>query len=140
MYILKHCGEQCFNVYLTFFVTLSLFPSILSTTDQNNKTFFSPKYFTSVFCFLNFNFFAMVGNILPNFIKFPSSKRLWIPVCLRLLFIPFFLFCNYKNSVYPVYFVNDCWFIIGVVLLGLSHGYLSSLGMMFAPETVSNVS
>lgn len=87
----------------------------------------------------------MIGNMLPNyFVKkngeenlFPGPDHLWIPVCLRLLFIPFFLFCNYKPKTYGIYFENDAFFIIGTLLMGLSHGYLSSLGMMYAPKTVT---
>ena len=135
MYILKHCGAQCFNVFLTFFVTLTLFPAILSTINQSGSTF-SEKYFTPVFCFLNFNLFAMIGNLLPNYFIYPKPKYLWVPVCLRLLFIPFFLFCNFKPNTYGVYFANDWFFIIGTLLMGLTHGHLSSLGMMYASKTV----
>lgn len=139
MYILKHCGIQCLNVFLTFFVTLVLFPSILSSIKQSSPNYLiNDIYFTPVFCFLNFNLFAMIGNILPNYFVVPSANHLWIPVSLRLLFVPFFLFCNYKPNVYTVYLANDWWFIIGTFLMGLSHGYLSSLGMMYAPKTVKS--
>lgn len=57
----------------------------------------SDKYFLPVLCFLNFNLLAMIGNLLATerLPRIPPN-RLWIPVVLRLLFIPFFLFCNYS--------------------------------------------
>ena len=49
------------------------------------------------------------------------------PVVARLLFIPFFLFCNYGASrSYPVYFTNELVFIFALSLMALSHGYFSS--------------
>jgi len=136
MYILKHCGEQCLNVFLTFFVTLILFPAVLSNIKQTG-TAFDSSYFSPICCYLNFNVSAVIGNILPNYFIWPKAKHLWIPVVLRLLFIPFFLFCNFKPARYGVYFANDLYFILGTFLMGLSHGYLSSLGMMNAPKTVA---
>ena len=138
MYILKHCGVQCFNVFLTFFITLLLFPAIVSKIKANDQSFFlSSKFFSPVCCFLNFNFFAMIGNVLPNYIKSPSPQRLWLPVLLRVLFIPFFLFSNYKPHIYPHLFTNEWLFIFGIMLFGLTHGHLCSLGMMYAPKTVA---
>ena len=138
MYILKHCGIQCFNIFITFFVTLLLFPTVLSGIKATNPNFlFGPILFLPVCCFLNFNFFAMIGNILPNYVRSPSPQHLWIPVCLRALFIPFFLLSNYKPHIYPLLFTNEWLYILGVMLFGLTHGHLCSLGMMYAPKTVA---
>lgn len=138
MYILKHCGIQCFNVFLTFFVTLLLFPAVLAAIKRTDKNFFlDDTFFSPVCCFLNFNLFAMIGNITPNYFKTPSPEHLWIPVLLRTLFIPFFLFCNFKPTTYPLLIPSEWMFILGTSLMGLTHGHLCSLGMMYAPKTVA---
>lgn len=36
----------------------------------------------------------------------------------------------------PIYILNDWAYWVIAVLMGLSSGYLSSLGMMYAPQTV----
>jgi equilibrative nucleoside transporter 1/2/3 len=80
----------------------------------------------------------MIGNLIPNWFQRPGPKYLWIPVTLRLLLVPFFLFCNYKEATrqWPVLIGDDYMFIVGGVVLGLSTGYFSSLSMMYAPQCV----
>lgn len=75
--------------------------------------------------------------------KFPLVKenRVIIFVLLRILFIPFFLLCNYLpptiERTLPVLIKSDVIYIIGGALLGFTSGYFSSLGLMYAPRTVS---
>ncbi|XP_015920528.1 equilibrative nucleoside transporter 3 [Parasteatoda tepidariorum] len=131
---------QCFNVFMVFFVTLTIFPAIHAEIKQLDVNFpISETYFTPVTCYLCFNFFAMMGSLLPNWVKWPGPRFLWIPVILRLLMIPYFMLCNYKpgRRVLPVLINND-WAYVGMgVALGLSSGYYSSLAMMYAPGCVS---
>ena len=84
------CFPQCFNVFFTFFVTLTIFPAIhagnkelhmeclggnfkrylFSEIAQTNKNFAVPeKYFSAITCFLTFNLAAFVGNLLPAILK-----------------------------------------------------------------------
>lgn len=140
-YILKKCAPQCFNVFFIFFITLSVFPTVYSDITVIDENFIiPPKFFVTVTCFLTFNFFAMVGNMLPGLYSFPGPRWLWIPVVMRVLFIPFFLLCNYHpggaERVLPVLISNDWAYWIGGVLLGLTSGYYSSLAMMYCPGTV----
>lgn len=135
--------KQCVNVFLVFFVTLSIFPVIQSDVKPVDENFFGSvettnKYFSNVCCFLVFNMFAMIGNIIPNYVTIPGPDRLWIPVMLRFIFIPLFLYCNYAPTkrVWPVLIESDWIFIIAGIAFGLSSGYLSSLCMMYAPKTV----
>lgn len=52
-----------------------------------------------------------------------------------------FLFCNYHplgvERILPVLINNDWIYWTIAVTMGLSSGYLSSLGMMYAPATVA---
>lgn len=143
--IFLKCWPQCFNVFLTFYVTLALFPTVLSGIKQSQQDYFSEKYFTSFSCFFIFNLFAMIGNLLSSWTTWPGKDGVWFFVVIRLFFIPFFLFCNFNPASrhWPVLIGNDIVFIIGNMLLALSSGYLSSLCMMFAssglnPEEAPN--
>lgn len=127
------------NIYLTFFASLAVYPAIQSQIKSLNELGFLGIYFQGVTVFLTFNVFAMLGNILATdrFPK-PGPKYLWIPVVLRLVFIPFFMFCNYKPEArkWDVLITSDTAYLFAGILLGLTSGYLSSLSMMYAPKIV----
>lgn len=104
-------------------------------------------------------FFSIPNQIASIFQ--PKKEYLFLPVILRILLIPLFLVCNYQplniERILPIYIKNDwIYWAIGT-LLGFSSGYLrydrpislvswavvhlflvhfSSLGMMYAPQTV----
>lgn len=84
----------------------------------------------------------MVGSFLPSFITWPGPKYLWIPTALRLLYIPFYLFCNYHvadiKRILPVLITNDWVYWIVAVTMALTSGYYSSLAMMYTPRLVLN--
>ncbi|CAD5220751.1 unnamed protein product [Bursaphelenchus xylophilus] len=144
-FVLKHAWVQMLSVFLTFFVTLALFPAVVASTGlyPNNRKYdvFIPQYlYTQVIIFLNFNVFATVGNVIANYVQIPGHKNLIWFTALRLLFLPFFWFCNYGGAkrLFPVYIENEWVFIGGVTLMSLTHGYFSSLSMMYAPRAVPN--
>lgn len=137
--VFKQIWPQCLNVFTVFFVTLSIFPAVhANIKSMGQLDDLLGDYFTPVTCFLVFNGFAMIGNLIPSIGCWPGPDRLWIPVFARFLFIPFFLMCNYKSDVrtWPVWVTNDHVFVIGGSLMGLSSGYYSSLSMMYAPREV----
>ncbi|XP_017464539.1 PREDICTED: equilibrative nucleoside transporter 1-like [Rhagoletis zephyria] len=82
----------------------------------------------------------MLGSLTTSWVQWPGPKYLAVPVTLRLLFIPLFLYCNYSplniERKLAVLISNDWiyWFIS--ILMSWSSGYLSSLAMMYAPQTV----
>ena len=99
--IFKKCFPQCFNVFLTYFVTLTIFPAVLAGKKYGNYIWtylmdliitdvkmahddfpITEKYFTPVTCFLTFNICAVLGNLIPSLcrcvsIEF-SCKKVWI--------------------------------------------------------------
>lgn len=139
--VFKQASPQLINIFLTFFVTLAVFPAVHSDIKVMDKNFFIPeKLFTSITCFLTFNLFAMLGSLTTSWIQWPKPKFLCIPVLMRFIFLPMFLFCNYRPKdivrSLPVLIANDwIYWIIGAVM-SYTSGYLSSLGMMYAPQTV----
>lgn len=75
--IFKQCFPQLFNIFFIFFVTLTVFPAILSDVHPlNNEDDFlvSNKFFTSITCFLTFNFFAMMGSFVTSWVKWVRIK------------------------------------------------------------------
>uniref|UniRef100_A0A1I8AWY7 Equilibrative nucleoside transporter 3 n=1 Tax=Meloidogyne hapla TaxID=6305 RepID=A0A1I8AWY7_MELHA len=71
--------------------------------------------------------------------KEPSTKSLTIPVVARLVFIPLFWACNYQTGNEPRNFVlitNEWSFVILITFMSITHGYWSSLAMMYAPRQV----
>lgn len=138
-------------VFLTFFVTLALFPAIVSDIplvqkydfilpSKSLKRFHLDQHFletlyTPVTTFLNFNVFATIGNVIAGYYQWPTMNNLIWPVLLRLLFIPYFLFCNYGgiNRAVAVFFPSEYAFIFMLSLMSLSHGYFSSISLMYAP-------
>uniref|UniRef100_A0A158PCE4 Equilibrative nucleoside transporter 1 n=1 Tax=Angiostrongylus cantonensis TaxID=6313 RepID=A0A158PCE4_ANGCA len=134
----KNCWPQLLSVFMVFFVTLSVFPTVLAGTVPNEKGEpWNGELYAGFTTFLNFNLMAAVGSTAANFIQ-PGPKTLLVPVLARLLFIPYFMLCNYNidDRVMPVIFQNEWFFIIGNALMALSSGYFSSLGMMYAPRLV----
>lgn len=131
--VFKKCWPQCLNVFLTFYITLAVFPSVLANIEQK-QNYFSEKYFKRFSCFLVFNLFAMLGNLLSGWTTWPGKDHVWIIVVARMLFVPFFLFCNFNpaSRKWPVMIESDVVYILGNALMALSSGYLSSLTMMFA--------
>jgi len=127
-------------VFFVFFVTLTCFPAIQAGIGRVECQFIGEKYFTAVTCFLLFNMSAMLGSFLANFTQFPGCKWSWLPILLRVLFIPFFMFCNFKPATrtFSVWFANDYVYCAGGFLMALSGGYFSSLSMMFAPRNVED--
>ena len=136
--VFKQCWPQLLNVFLTFHVTLALFPAVLANTHQL-QGWFDEKYFSPFSCFFIFNLFALIGNLLSGLTTWPGRDYVWILVVVRFLFLPFFLFCNFNPTSrhWPVYVSSDLAFIFGNVLLALSSGYLSSLCMIFSSSNLS---
>lgn len=138
--ILKQCLPQCFNVFFVFFVTLTIFPAVHSEIKMSDHNFFTgSRFYGDVTCFLTFNICAMLGSTLATWITWPSPKYLLYPVALRVLFIPFFLCCNYLpvgGRHVAVLIDNDWGYWAGAVLMAVTSGYFSAVAMMYCPRCV----
>ncbi|XP_060666229.1 equilibrative nucleoside transporter 1 [Drosophila nasuta] len=139
--IFKKASPQLFNIFFTFFVTLAVFPAVHSDIKRSDDFILGEKYFTLVTCFLTFNVFAMLGSLVTSWIQWPKPKFLVVPVVLRVAFIPLMILCNYNPNGHkrtlPVLISNEWVYWIIAIIMSFSSGYLSSLGMMYAPQTVN---
>ncbi|KAJ1525251.1 hypothetical protein ONE63_010076 [Megalurothrips usitatus] len=138
--VFRKCWPQCLNVFMVFFVTLALFPTVQSDIKRSDPNFFiEDKFYVSVLCFITFNVAAMIGSSLPTWIHWPGPRSLTVFVWLRVLFIPLYVVCNYQpkdGRVFPVLINND-WAYWGLgILMGITSGHFSSLAMMYCPKNV----
>ncbi|XP_032523336.2 equilibrative nucleoside transporter 1 [Danaus plexippus] len=138
--IIKQSLIQLYNIFIIFFVSLSIFPAVHSDISPITKGFLGTN-FVRITCFLTFNFTAMIGNITASLWQFPSPRWLVVFTSLRVLLIPFFLLCNYypkgRTRTLPVLVNNDWVYWLFSVILGWSSGHGSSLGMMYVSGTVA---
>ena len=149
-HVMKHSWEYCLAVFLTFCITLSLWPAVAVLVESQYKTSkthstWAYDYFTPVTVFLLFNVGDLVGRSIANILKFPNrTKRgkliVLILSLLRAIFIPLYIFCNAspENRTLPVIFSSDADFILITTIFALSNGYLGNLCMLHGPKTVEN--
>uniref|UniRef100_T1K2R5 Equilibrative nucleoside transporter 1 n=1 Tax=Tetranychus urticae TaxID=32264 RepID=T1K2R5_TETUR len=127
------------NIFMLFFVSLSLFPGVLTALKPVNNLM-PEKYFSPIVCFLLFNLFSVFGNIIARPIDQINYHpvRLTIPIVGRLLFIPFFMLCNSdpEKRQIAVYFDNDYYPIVGTIGLALTQGYYTSKAQIYLPKCV----
>jgi equilibrative nucleoside transporter 1/2/3 len=130
------------GAFLSFLVTLSLFPSITvlieseKNCDSDATRFHNDLWIP--FYFLMFNLTDLIGRLAAP--KYPFSitaNNVWKFAALRVVFIPLFLFCNVSGSQLPVLFKSDAFPIIFMIFFGMTNGYISTLSMMFGPSLVA---
>jgi len=124
-------------LFPTVFLQIDLYP----TGRQYDMFIFgdmatSKSIYIQLTIFLNFNLFATIGNFIANYVQVPSSKHLSIATFARLLFFPLFWLCNYTKQEHFVLFTSDYSVVVLISLMAITHGYYSSLAMMYAPKQV----
>lgn len=129
--VLKKIWHMCFLVCFIFFVSLAIFPGISVTIES----YYGPKSamadWLPVLMIVVFNVFDFIGRTLPRFVVVFGEKSVGIPIVLRVVLLPLFIFC-----IYPRLIVYDAIPLIFMAILALSNGYLSSITMMIAPGLV----
>lgn len=136
--IFRQSGLQLYNIFMTFFVSLAVFPAVHSNVKPITPGFLGDD-FRDITCFLTFNLLAMLGNISASLWQFPGPRLLTLFTTVRLVFIPFFLLCNYQvlGRTLPVLIRDDYLYWFMAALLGWSSGHGSSLGMMYVSSMVA---
>ena len=140
MAVFRRIYPTALSVMVTFAVTLTIQPSILSgirSMNAGNGSAITNKYFTAVVGFLIFNVGDFTGRIISGFVRIVGKNGPWLPIvcCARIAFIPLFMFCNFQPRHHlSVVFDHDAFPIVFNVLFSVSNGYLASLCMMYGPE------
>ncbi|KAG7297422.1 hypothetical protein JYU34_019409 [Plutella xylostella] len=135
--IIKQAWVQLYNIFIIFFVTLAVFPAVQSNIVSTQGLL--GANFVRITCFLTFNVMAMLGCVSASLLPWPRPRWLSVLTTLRILFIPFFLVCNYSvpGRTLPVLVTSDWAYWAGAALLAWSSGHCSSLAMMYVSGTVA---
>jgi len=139
--------EYAVSVFLIFTVTLSLFPAVLTNirsvhyhSDEPEKHPWSDCLFIPLMCFLVFNTSDLIGRLITQWIIWPRNKHIILILTIsRIMFIPLFLMCNHKGSTNETILLkSDIYPIVFNTLMGLSNGYLATVCMIVAPQSVDS--
>ena len=128
--------SEAIGVWLTFAVTLSVFPAITTLIEPEDGCAPFSKTLYVPFMFVMFNLFDLIGRTAAGYIQIiPDSRILTASVC-RLVWVPLFALCNVGDSQLDVLFMNRFWPSLFMAFMALSNGYVSTLCMIYAPRRV----
>ena len=140
--IMQKIWVPALSVFLSFFVTIGVFPAIFVFIESQYKCDYSNRFYNDLFTpflFVIFNLFDFIGRMSAE--KFPpllnKSNILKFAIA-RFAFIPILLICNVSNSTLPVLLLNDSFPIIIESFFAASNGYLAASAMMLGPSLVSS--
>jgi hypothetical protein len=139
----KHAKGPACTIFLTFFVTLSLFPgwtSELRSVHQCNSDFriFNDLY--TPYSFLLFNVGDLVGRLLCA--KIPIKKitslstKLLVASCLRFAFFPLLFLCVGGSNPDRWQISSDLYSQLIQFAFALSNGLLLSMAFVLAPTLI----
>jgi len=122
-----------------------MFPAItakiqpMSTADGSQPSIWARDYFLPVCCFLLFNLTDYMGRIAGGYTVWPRKGQWYLVLLLvlaRVAFVPLFMYCNLDHKRLYTVFDSDAYYIVFMVLFGLSNGYLATLCMIYGPGLV----
>ncbi|CAF0732431.1 unnamed protein product [Adineta steineri] len=139
--VLKQIWIQCISIFLHYFSTVTLFPSILSQVQSAAPTFLLPNLqFIDAVVLINFGIFNLLGNFFAGCVKKPYSRWILFFVFVRAIAVLFtFLFINfepYSRNNLPVLIHDDHIFMGLVMFFAFTHGYFNSMLQMLTTKSV----
>jgi hypothetical protein len=137
--LLKKTWQYQHAIFANFTVTLFCFPGILVKVSQMDSPGIIPgNLFHPIGVFLGFNTAAFIGTIVFES-KQPSAKTLQAIACIRVLFVAAFMFCNFAPKCgTPILFKGDATFIILVLLLAGSSGFVTAKAFRGLSKSLDN--
>ncbi|XP_018565573.1 equilibrative nucleoside transporter 3 [Anoplophora glabripennis] len=110
--------------------------TVLIESSGKGTNTWSDTYFIPVCVFLIFNSFEFLGRELSNHI--PLLKNIYVifgTAFLRLALLPLILLCNLQpKSNLPVVFHEDAYFIVFMILLASTSGYILNICIVVLPQ------
>merc|ERR1712025_374152 len=135
-------------IFLTFTITLSLFPSWISELQsshecENRYRLDNDLYIP--FSFVFFNMGDLLGRLISGYIpvnRIPNlSRKLVFCAILRAMFLPAFIVCNTTlGSESSIVIRNDFFSLSVQLLFAVSNGVLISTSFMLSPQLVGTTS
>ncbi|CAJ1431142.1 unnamed protein product [Effrenium voratum] len=141
--VLKDVSPQLVNIATVFVVTFIVFPGVAATWKPQLE-FFTSKgklgndWYTTLVVGV-FQIFDVVGRATPQGLEKigVNCSRLFIPVWLRVLFIPAFMALQRcPNSIAAPW--QDYLAFLTMALFAASNGWCSTLAMMYGPSQVKH--
>ncbi|KAK4289064.1 hypothetical protein Pmani_037946 [Petrolisthes manimaculis] len=137
--VLKKIWPLGFTLGLTLLIVLSVFPGVVVyVTSTMPESTWTQIYFQPTITFLLFNVMDFMGREMLRFVQWPSHKG-WLLHVLgasRVIFIPLLLLCNGDNKSFPTLFNNDAYYIVILILFGITNGYFIGLPFIYYPRFV----
>ncbi|KAF8843172.1 hypothetical protein BDN67DRAFT_897852 [Paxillus ammoniavirescens] len=140
--VLKENFIFMFSIAYVYVVTLAVFPAITVTVQPTNPSV-HPLLFTAVH-FLAFNVGDLAGRYICSFSRFLvwSAKKILAMSLLRTFFIPLLLLCNVRRPSgtlpIPPIISSDILFMLILLAMGYTNGYVTSLCMLSASSLEHN--
>ncbi|XP_050435902.1 equilibrative nucleoside transporter 4 isoform X2 [Adelges cooleyi] len=129
----KLIWKQMLAIFLCYFVTLSIYPGVL--TDL-----ISPRFGTwmPVLVMTVFNLFDLLGKILSAHAYENWDDKILKVTKVRLLMIPAILLIVFVQHPFHTKIFSEFLIFLETAALGLSNGITGSVPMIFAPAKVNN--
>lgn len=135
-------------IFLTFTITLSLFPSWISELKSSHECENRYRLDNDLyvpFSFVFFNMGDLLGRLISGYIpvnRIPNlSRKLVLCAMLRVLFLPAFLLCNTTlGSESSIVIRNDFFSLLVQLLFAVSNGVLISTSFMWSPQLLGTAS
>ncbi|XP_074641607.1 equilibrative nucleoside transporter 2-like [Tubulanus polymorphus] len=141
--VFKMIWPQLFDVWFQRFVAGAVIPAMLADVVKSDPNFLIPEYhYTDIMCYLFTNFCICFGNLFVFFVHKPRSEYVVYFQMVRMLFVPFFVLCNYRPETrsknLPVLLKSDWAFLAGVIVFATTNGHFSGLTMMYSKQAGGN--
>ena len=128
----KLIPHSCFQITFTFFITIALFPAVSSDIKPNSRE--NCKLWKPIFVFLFFNIADCVGRLLASkfsLVNYSSASKhvqLTMMSIFRLIFLILIPLCNIQpRGNIPVVIDSEATFVVLLIMLGISNGYVSTV-------------
>lgn len=145
--VLKKIWLQALTIFMVFFVTLSLFPGVVTiikpqvkkgtfveSDSEGGDSGWSEKKnwledWFSVILICIFDIGDFIGRYAPDWFVIGSPKNLWIGAALRAVFYPILCVMGKGLMQQGINYTAS----IAVFLFAITNGYVGTLGMIFGP-------
>lgn len=138
--ILKKIWVYGMAVWFCCLVTLSLYPAVtVLISSVNQGTAWNDVYFVPVVAYLLFSTTDYMGRLIAGYFQWPENRSWLIGLLsfLRFVFIPLLLLCNAQPRHHlPVLIMSDYYYILILILFGLTNGYLVNITFICVPKIV----
>ena len=135
--ILKKVAFKQFLVFSVFFISLFLWPGIVTEIPSYSFPYLEETRWWSLLLLLTFSVLDCVGRLLTPYRLGLNSSNIWIFVLARLLLVPLFFYLAYYGKDSSFFLFHSDFVSVGLVsLLGFTNGYIGSLCIIMVTEDV----